>query len=314
MRQRIPILLSCVWACSPVDEKIDTGADPQQSDSADTDDSADTGAPEDTGDTGDTGDTEPTLPDLRSTGPHGVGSEVDYVEVDDDCHMELVVVSPAGTDPIGTVVLSHGFLRSGNKMTGWAEHMASWGLRVVVPELCHLTARDSDHEANGAELALLVDAMGLGPVVYAGHSAGGLASLLALTHDPDALGGVGLDPVDADSLGASASVSQPMHVLVGEPGLCNSSANGVDLARGTPWKVSEAGHCDFENPTDAVCDLACGQANPTFDDNTLQQTIRGMLTAGVLGLSGDADTARAWWAEGGEYNAVLQGMGALQAP
>jgi hypothetical protein len=39
-----------------------------------------------------------------------------------------------------------------------------------------------------------------------------------------------------------------------------------------------------------------------------------MLTAGVLGILGDAPTADAWWSDGGEFNVQLQTSGALQTP
>ena len=86
------------------------------------------------------------------------------------------------------------------------------------------------------------------------------------------------------------------------------------MARGEAWRVAEAGHCDFENPTDRVCDLACGQSNPTFDDTELQETIRRMLTAGVLGVLGDNVVFDAWWVRGGEFNDEMTAIGALQAP
>ena len=248
--------------------------------------------------------------DTRDPGASSVSTSTDSLSVDDDCTMDLTLFEPSGA-AVGTVILSHGFIRSGANVVGWGEHMASHGLRVVVPELCHLSFRDTDHAANGEELALLADALGYGPVAYVGHSAGGLASALALTHDASAVGGVGLDPVDADNLGRDASFSAAFHGLFGESGSCNSGNNGVDMVNGTALGVAEAGHCDFESPKDSICDFACGQNNPTFSDDELQETIRALSTAAVLGFYGDTATADAWWTAGGSYYDGLASSGAI---
>lgn len=256
------------------------------------------------------GDPDPVAVDTRSPGSAGFATTTDTIAVGSDCDMDLTILTP-DVAPVGSVVVSHGFIRSGSAVVGWGEHFASHGFLVVVPELCHSSIRDTDHAANGAELAQLPGLLGLGPTAYVGHSAGGLASALALADDTAALGGVGLDPVDSGDLGRDAIGGAPFHGLFGVGGACNSNNNGVDMVSGTALLVTEAGHCDFESPKDRICDIACGVNNPTFSDDDLQETIRALTTAALLGMIGDTTTADAWWAPGGSYYDSLLSAGAL---
>lgn len=100
-------------------------------------------------------------------------------------------------------------------------------------------------------------------VIYVGFSAGALAALIAARHDPDALGAVALDLVDAQGLGerAARQLGKPLIGLSCEPTNCNANDNaraifaGPALARST--RIPGAGHCDFEAPTDALWELVC---------------------------------------------------------
>ena len=274
------------------------------------DDGGDEGG-DDGGDAGgDDGGSESDPLDTRPAGGVDYAASTESVDIDSDCEMDVTVLTP-DAPPVGVVVVSHGFIRSGDKVLGWAEHYASWGFLVVVPELCHLSARDTDHEANGQELARLVDILDLGDAAFVGHSAGGLASALAVSLDAGSLGGVGLDPVDASNLGATAPAGAPFYGLFGEPSRCNSDNNGVMMVTAEALAVSEAGHCDFESPKDSVCDLACREDNPTFSDDDLQVTIRALSTAALFGLVGDTATADAWWSPGGTFYDALAADGAI---
>lgn len=278
----------------------DDGGDDSGSDSGGDDGGGDDGDPE----------PEPVAQDTRSTGPMSYTSTSDTVRVSTQCDLDIVTYTPSGA-AVGTVVLSHGFVRSGSRMEGWAEHFASWGFTTIVPDLCQSSFTNTDHEANAEDIVELVNQLGVGPVAYAGHSAGGLASALALSLDASAVGGVGLDPVDSGSMGADASFSTSFVALFGEPGSCNSRSNGVDMVNGPALLVSEAGHCDFESPKDAICDFACGQSNPTFSDAELQEVVRAFSTAALLGLYGDSTTYDAWWTAGGTYYDTYLGTGAI---
>ena len=52
-------------------------------------------------------------------------------------------------------------LRGGEKMFGWAEHLASWGIKTVVPTLCHYNVLNGvDHEMNGQNMVELAAVVG----------------------------------------------------------------------------------------------------------------------------------------------------------
>jgi len=236
------------------------------------------------------------------------------------CTLEYVHYQPGGGARGPLVVLAHGFSRTNTQMLGWASHLSSWGLEVVVPNLCHSTFIDSDAAQNGADMVDLANDLGATQVIYMGHSAGGLAALVAAASDPNAVGLVGFDPVEdffSTGSGYVGDVSVPTWAFFGEPGVCNSSGNGVDLygsAGGTLLRINEADHCDFENETDFGCTSFCNYLNLTFSDSQIRSTILGFSTAAVLGAGGvESDTAE-WVSPGGVYYEALEASGAISIP
>jgi dienelactone hydrolase len=318
-----PVLLLLVAiGCQP-EPGMDDTQPPQDSGDADTDTDADSDADADADADSDADsdadtDTQPQpAVDYRQAGHQRVSSASGSQQVSASCTMEVEVYTPASVSG-PRVVLSHGFSRTASNVAGWAEHVASWGLEVVTPDLCHAWILDSDHEANGQDLVALNDALGGGPVIYAGHSAGGLASVLAAAQDSDTVAVLLMDPVDYDDLGAGAApgLAPPLLGLVGEASSCNSSSNGVDMIRAAPsavgLQVTEADHCDFEDPTDWVCTAVCTGSNSRFSDAEIQDAVRGLLTAGAVWAAGLDNDARAqWWLEGGSFYDPMRGDGAV---
>jgi len=209
-------------------------------------------------------------------------------------------------------------MRTSAQMTGWAEHIASWGIEVVTPSLCHAIIGDTDHTENGADMIRWNAALGGGPVVYAGHSAGGLAALIAASNDPDAIGLIGLDLTDADSLGSSASamVTAPTFALAGMPSSCNSEGNGIAPMRAVSGakviRVTDADHCDFENETDWLCTSFCNNTSASFSDAAIQQSVLGLMTAAAASTTGiDSDATEMWWQAEGVFFNELRTAGAL---
>lgn len=234
---------------------------------------------------------------------------------DTSCDMEWTAFAPEGVEPTALVILSHGWARSRSQTAGWGAHFASWGLAVVTPDLCHASLLDVDHEQNAADLLVLAtEAEGL-PVLYAGHSAGGLASLLAAAQDPAALGVLGLDLVDSDDLGLDAApkVLIPVAGLIGEAGPCNAENNADPAFRAAPGadtlRVLGAGHCDFESPTDWGCETFCdGGAAP---DSVVGPAITGLSTAWLLWRSGAEPAAAEWWTPGESWYDDLSDAGVI---
>ena len=216
---------------------------------------------------------------------------------------------PGGTGPYPVVFLAHGFGRSKAQHVGNGQHLASWGFITVVPNLPHAT----DHAKNGEDLVAFANWAKTNPpelggsiadtskIAVAGHSAGGLASTLASQGTSPFSLLVGLDPVDASSLGVTAapSVSIATAYVIGEPSSCNANGNSVDMWNAIAattkerLRVVNATHCDFEDPTDGTCTTFCG----TWDA-TRHATARRYLTAWLLDrLAGHHEFAP--WTMGG---------------
>lgn len=294
---------------SPSDEGSTGGED--TNDTGDTDDSDDSG--ESTG-----SPTEPG-PDLREVGGFAVDVSSGSISLSTGCSMGYDLRVPAGGDDAPVVVLAHGFQGNRGTMAGWAEHWASWGVRVITPDLCHATILDSDHAQNGVDLGALVDEMALGPVIYAGYSAGGLASVLAAADDDQTIALLGLDMVDADDLGSAAApqITAPAFGIVGEPSQCNTTNNGIPVfqeAGGQTLRVTEADHCDFQSPADFLCGLTCNGSNAQFDDEAIAAAVRGLSTAAVLWQTGLDPSGVQWWTPGEHYYEELAALGILQQP
>lgn len=223
-------------------------------------------------------------------GPWGVTEEVTEV-----AGQEVTVYTPDAPEPVPGVIWSHGFARGPQFHVTGARRAASWGFRVATPALPEF----SDHEANGVFLAeAMVPFIDSGAgVMLVGHSAGGLASLIAASLvRVDAY--VGLDPVDSSGLGedVAGSVENAL-VLHGEPSACNSNGNSREWVTGAGWRVTVTGasHCDFESDTEPGCAVLCG-ANAEERQALIQEyTVAWLLVAAGGGAVSGADA----WTEGG---------------
>ena len=113
----------------------DTGSETGGETGPDTDDTG--SAPEDTGtpDTEPEEEEDPEPVDYRTAGPHGVSASSQTVQA--SCSMSTRVFTPDSSTGAPLVLLGHGFARTGDQLVGWAEHLASWGFTVAVPDLCH---------------------------------------------------------------------------------------------------------------------------------------------------------------------------------
>jgi len=272
----------------------DTDADSDTDADTDTDTDTDTDADGDTD-----ADTDTDTPGLvydGGTGPWTVSDLDDSVDGND-----VTYFVPSGGGPWPVVVWSHGFARSKDAHAASAARLASWGFLVVTPNLPEF----SDHAANGDAIAnvfLPAARSAFGSQVseqaaFVGHSAGGLASLVAAASaDVDAY--VSLDGVDVSDLGVDTApgVSEPSLFLVGAGSYCNSDGNGAawaSLVAGSAWRVDvpDASHCDFESNTDWLCTLACG-AEDAARQEVIQQYAIAWVVQHTLGGAED-------WIEGG---------------
>ncbi|MFO1312771.1 MAG: alpha/beta fold hydrolase [Burkholderiales bacterium] len=187
---------------------------------------------------------------------------------------QVDVYRPAGEAYAGVAVVAHGFTRSRARHRDLGRALAAAGVVAVVPDLPSVVNTWS----NGDALARFVESLEDGAVptlpvrreqvVLIGTSAGGLATLLAATRLPGVAGWIGLDPVDRTGTGARAAtkLDAPAVVLLAEPSFCNLMASGRAIAEALPrrWRtveVTDASHCDFEDPTNNFCEAMCGRSS-----------------------------------------------------
>ncbi len=165
-----------------------------------------------------------------------------------------------------------------------------------------------DHELNGQNMVELGNYHGADKVVYAGHSAGGLAAIIAASLDSSNLGVLGLDTTDtegvfgvADFIGQqyAGNVTSTAFSIRGEPNTCNSNGNGLDLFEMMnntyKVKVDEADHCDFEYPTNFGCQFNCENSNTSVSDETIRAEIVTLGTSAILSLTGLSSVGWSYW-------------------
>jgi pimeloyl-ACP methyl ester carboxylesterase len=179
------------------------------------------------------------------------------------CRNGYTLHRPAGANSKLAVMIVPGFMRDRDRMRGWAGEIANRGMPAVTMDFCQPTAFDGRHAENARDMIAVREALGLREVVYVGHSAGGLASLIAAAEDPAARGMLLLDPVDFGDLAEDAArrAAVPALVLLAKPGLCNLRRNIRHalplLPLATTVAVDGASHCDFEWPPDGLCRMLC---------------------------------------------------------
>ena len=196
------------------------------------------------------------------------------------------------------VMIVPGFMRDRDRMRGWADALARRGHTAVTMDFCQPTAFDGRHAENARDMIAAREALGLSSIVYAGHSAGGLASLLAAADDRATRAIVLLDPVDFADLAESAAdrAAVPALVLLARPGICNLRGNIrpalPHLAHATVIKVETATHCDFEWPGSALCRAACDLGGPGREQRSAaEQRIRSLALDFIESVRAAVDDA-----------------------
>ena len=94
----------------------------------------------------DTGEID-SITDFLQRGPYEVTEESKLAQVTNCTNQPYSVYTPTGVANPPVVILGHGFARGADVMTGWADHLASWGVEVLLPTLCHYNVfAGVDHE------------------------------------------------------------------------------------------------------------------------------------------------------------------------
>ncbi|HEY2513821.1 MAG TPA: hypothetical protein VGI39_23295 [Polyangiaceae bacterium] len=219
-------------------------------------------------------------PDYADAGAYSVTTTALDGGVAGAVAVDLVVPDSPGPFPL--LVASHGWSASAAQQVGWAQHFASWGFVVAVPSFPNPLTPDAqvDRGIIASLVALCTDPTADTPahgkvdpsrIGLEGHSAGGLASVLAAsTVGPGAV--VLFDPVDANDAGKSAysTLCVPTLTLFADPSSCNnqeewSSFAALTTSPAQSFHVVGSTHCDGENvDRGALCGIVCGgAASPT---------------------------------------------------
>jgi len=183
------------------------------------------------------------------------------------CRYDYRVFEPSDA-PRSVVLLGHGFLRDQDTLIDLAAALANAGHRAVTLDFCNMRPWNGHHRRNADDLLALAQREGIDArTVYAGFSAGALAALLAGADDADTLGVLTLDLVDQAGMGVAAArkLGAPLAGFAGPDSACNANGNAQAVFLAADVRLERmpgASHCEFESPTDWLCELACGDETP----------------------------------------------------
>ncbi len=258
------------------------------------------------------------LIDYGQPGIYSVTISTSTASVTNCASMSYDIYTPEVIENNTVIVLGHGFARGSDVMAGWAEHISSWGIKVLLPTLCHYNILFGvDHEMNGQNMKELAEIHGATSTVYAGHSAGGLAALIATSQDNNAIGVLGLDTTDTqdipgvdDFIGRDYAprIESKSFSIFGESSSCNGSNNGIILFQMISGariiKIKDADHCDFENPTDSICEMSCETSSAVFTDDQIRLVIKTLGTSALMGMINNEDV----WSSDYLEELILEGL------
>jgi pimeloyl-ACP methyl ester carboxylesterase len=222
---------------------------------------------------------------------------------------DLFIPSPESElppPPWPALVLTHGFARNRSHHRDNAMFLARRGIVVLTPDTASLLGGEPaqldciadlvDHvawlAARGTAPADALDGLiDPGRIGLAGHSAGGAISFEAAIDardDPSPVAAVCLlDAVPWPRTIARAGdfPSLPLASWRSEPHRCNAEGQIRRVLESLPFQIEDvliigATHCDPENPSDALCDLACGCS--TNERQSLYQTLLYLFVRDAL--------------------------------
>lgn len=205
------------------------------------------------------------------------------------CHFRYRHYHPDQLRSQTTVILGHGFMRNQNTMVDLARALANQGIAVATLNFCNMRPWNGQHKKNAADMQDLARELGVdSDVIYAGFSAGALAAVLAADNHTRAI--LALDLVDQKSLGLNAisQLETPLIGIAGDNSSCNANGNGHalfaardNLALSELQHQTGASHCEFESPSNWLCELACGDKDAettatTTRTHIIEQSIKSI--------------------------------------
>lgn len=213
---------------------------------------------------------------------------------DTGCAFDYRVYEPHKSISQSSVILGHGFLRDQDNLISLSRELANHGIRVVTLDFCNMRLWNGNHLQNAQDMRKIARELDRNSIIYGGFSAGALAAILAADEATIAI--LTLDLVDQDKLGANAigKLNTPLINLFGPASACNAyndaqslfsvrEAAAAKAGLTHSWMINNASHCEFESPSNWLCELACGDRgvlNTRSDDQlTRRKVIRRVISA-----------------------------------
>lgn len=184
------------------------------------------------------------------------------------CRIETLLYRPSQPSVDVLAVLAPGFLRDQRHLRDLARALAVRGIPTLTLNPCASRPWGGRQVQTGADMRDIARRQGARRVVYGGFSAGALSALVAARLDERSTGVLGLDLVDNGGIGIGIArgLDRPLIGLRGDPSRCNAEGNGrqvfASAPRGRLSAIPGASHCDFESPTDRLCEVLCDGDRP----------------------------------------------------
>jgi hypothetical protein len=185
-------------------------------------------------------------------------------------------------------------MRGKERMDELARALANAGMTTATLDFCNARIWDGRHFQNGLDMIALATELHARRVAYVGFSAGGLAAVVAAQQDPQAVGVIALDLVDDDGLGVrmAKGLDKPLIGIMGEPSNCNAYGNGMPVIAmsglGRYERIPGAGHCDFESPSNWLCELVCERPTGGSGGDLRERIIASTVSAAAGLMEGEA--------------------------
>jgi hypothetical protein len=199
---------------------------------------------------------------------HAVPQEHRALRSATGCIVDTVLYSPSRAQTDGLVILAPGFMRDQRHLANLARSLAGRGIPTLTFNPCNTRPWGGRPVQTGADMVGIARLQGARRVVYGGFSAGALSALIAARLDPHTFGVLALDLVDNRGLGIGMArgLDRPLIGLRGEPARCNAHNNALPVFAAAPKgrlsAIPGASHCDFESPTDWLCEALCQGGGP----------------------------------------------------
>lgn len=268
------------------------------------------------------------LSQYSELGPYELEIIEEEITVSNNQNLEYTLFSPTNELSNIIIILSHGFSRTASVLNDLARHFASWGMKSVTMDLLHSSIIDNNPLNDALDLNILIEHIENGentPVIFLGHSAGAMRSIIAASQNSNTVAVFGLDLVDSqdpsnsnENFGAFyvTDLTIPVWGLSGEISQCNNSGNGQDVymqaINGNNIRITEADHCDFEFPTNFFCTILCQGTNTLFSNDEIRGIIINLSTAFMIFHSEIDLNSIQLWGPGSSYYDNLLNIGAIE--